>query len=157
ERGTRLDEAWERLSEEYASDDAVEIFTRYAAAFHPRTVIHSVNLQTGCSQGDWVELIMWLEADVIDHEWTEHQAWGVPLNVRRARATEQAYNCLKAHCEEFEQAATGEAYGVALHEVTMTQVGKLELGRPVEVIFYLELPDDECRGYIGLDHAVEAA
>src|SRR5699024_11434497 len=75
-RGTRLDEAWERLSEEFDPNDAAEMFTRYANIFHPRTVIHSVNLQTGCSQGDWVELIMWLEADVIDHEWTEHQAWG---------------------------------------------------------------------------------
>src|SRR5699024_1307718 len=45
ERGTRLDEAWERLSEEFDPNDAVEVFTRYANIFHPRTVIHSVNLQ----------------------------------------------------------------------------------------------------------------
>ena len=160
ERGTRLDRAWDRFSEEYASDDAVEIFTRYAAVFHPRTVIHHVNLQTGCSQGDWVELIMWLEADVIDHEWTEHQAWGVPLNVRRARAIEQAYNCLKAHCEEFEQAATGEAYGIALHEldVHVSYDGDpLDGSNDHTISFELGSPEDECWGYIGHDHAVESA
>ena len=160
ERGTRLDKAWDRFSEEYASDDAVEIFTRYAAAFHPRTVIHHVNLNTGCSQGDWVELIMWLEADVIDKEWTNHQARDMPLNVRQAKATEYAYNFLTAHCEEFEQAATGEAYGVALHEliVNISYDGDpVDDGNAHTIRFDLGLPEDECWGYIGRDYAVEAA
>ncbi len=157
ERGTQLDEAWDRFAEEYAPDDAVEIFTRYAAAFHPRTVIHTVNLQTGCSQGDWVELIMWLEADVIDDQWTRFQARDMPLIVRQARATEQAYNCLKGHCEEFEQAATGEAYGIALHEITMSYVDGLELEERVEVIFELGSPEDERWGLLGREYAAEEA
>ena len=160
ERRTRLDEAWERLSEEFDPNDAVEMFTRYANIFHPRTVIHHVNLSTGCSQGDWVELIMWLEADVIDNQWTHYQARDMPLNVRRARAIEQAYNCLKAHCEEFEQAATGEAYGIALHELDISVSYD---GDPVDgsndhtISFELGSPEDECWGYIGHDHAVESA
>ena len=160
ERGTRLDEAWDRFSEEYDHDDAVEIFTRYAAAFHPRTVIHPVNLSTGCSQGDWVELIMWLEADVIDNQWTHYQARDMPLNVRQARATEQAYNCLKGHCEEFEKAATGEAYGIALHEldVHVSYDGDpLDGGNDHTISFELGLPEDECCGYIGDGYATEAA
>ena len=160
ERGTRLDEAWDRFSEEYDSDDAVEIFTRYAAAFHPRTVIHHVNLTTGCSQGDWVELIMWLEADVIDGQWTRYQALDMPLNVRQAKATEYAYNCLTAHCEEFEQAATGEAYGIALHglDISVSYDGDQVVGGNAHTInFELGVAEDECWGYIGRDYAVEAA
>src|SRR5699024_531679 len=160
ERVTRLDKAWDRLSGEFAPNDAVGVFTRYANICHPRTVIHHVNLTTGCSQGDWVELIMWLEADVIDHEWTEHQAWGVPLNVRRARATEYAYNCLTAHCEEFEQAATGEAYGIALHEldISVSYDGDPAGGsNDHTIIFELGSPEDECWGHIGREYAVESA
>ena len=161
ERGTRLEEAWSKFEHEFHADDAVEVFTRYAAAFHPRTVIHHVNLSTGCSQGDWVELIMWLEADVIDSQWTKYMARDMPLIVRQAKATEYAYNFLTAHCEEFEQAATGEAYGIALHEL---DVHVSYDGDPLDsggndhtISFELGLPEDECWGYIGRDYAVEAA
>ena len=157
ERGTRLEEAWERFSKEFHADDAVELFTRYANIFHPRTVTHHVNLTTGCSQGDWVELILWLEADEIDRQWTTYQARDMPLIVRQAKATEYAYECLKGHCEEFEKACTGDAYGIALHEITVNLVDELKLGECMEVIFELGEPDDECWGYIGHEYAVEAA
>ena len=156
-RETRMEEAWERFSEEFRTDDAVELFIRYARIFHPRAVVYHKTLRTGYSQGDWVELILWLEADEIDRQWTAYQARDMPLVVRQAKATEYAYECLKGHCEEFEKACTGDAYGIALHEITVTSIDELKLGECVEVIFELGEPDDECWGYIGYEYAVEAA
>ena len=155
---SRLDEAWQRFALEFDPDEAREVFARYAAVFRPGVVVYSVNMQTGCSQGDWVDLILWLDESEIDKNWTEYTDPALPRNVRRAIATGQAYNCLKGICDEFEKAATGEVYVAAVHELeaNMTLNGDPLSGEHT-ISFDLGFPVEDCGGFIGHKYAASEA
>lgn len=65
-----LSAAWDRIVEDGdhstyldvdSHEEAVEVFTRYARIFHPMTPVTRRTLQTGYSQGDWVDVIGWIE------------------------------------------------------------------------------------------------
>lgn len=156
-RDGSLSAAWSRFEDEFDGDESREVFARYVNVFRPGVAVYDVDLHTGCSQGDWVNLILWMDEATIDREWTDFTDRSKPLNVRRAEALGQAYQCLKGHCKEFETAATGEAYIVSVHELDAT----VDLDTPdmigTEHSIRFELGDivDDCGGVIGADYADE--
>ena len=153
-----LSRAWDRFENEFGGDEAREVFARYVNVFRPGVAVYSVNLVNGCSQGDWVHLILWFDEATIDEKWTKYtRRHDRPLNIRRAQAIGQAFDCLKAYCDEHEAAATGEAYIVAVHE--LDAVIDLDtpdiVGTVHEIQFELGSVAEDCGGVIGDEHADE--
>lgn len=154
----RLSEAWGAYSEgrdygcgyTYDGDELVEVFERYVRVFHPGAVTYHANIATGCSQGDWAELMLWMDADAVEGEWGKY----VPT---QAHAQVRAYDCLKAYTDEFETAATGEAY--AVHEVPLILSVDIDSDGTSGTL-EIELDEvhaESCWGYAGHEHAVSAA
>ncbi|MGV2479811.1 UNVERIFIED_CONTAM: hypothetical protein IGO34_23610, partial [Salmonella enterica subsp. enterica serovar Weltevreden] len=154
-RDGHLLHAWERFANEFGANAARDIFARWAGIFHPRTVVRSVDMFTGCSQGDWVELIVWVDEETV---WQEFGHWSTrPTTATRwAEAVTKADDYIADVARAFEQAATGGAYRAEVHEVDATVSTADNLA---ETSITLERGDkcDSIGGLVGVDEARKAA
>lgn len=102
--------AWERYSDEYDTDDAIEMLERYARIFHPMTPVITTTLQTGYSQGDWVGIVSWME------EHNQDRQPGEPAYEAATRAAQQ----IRDHHEIMGAVARGQFWDVELQTPTFT-------------------------------------
>ena len=102
--------AWERYSDEYDTDDALEMLERYARIFHPMTPVITATLQTGYSQGDWVEIVSWME------EHNQDRQPGEPAYEAAARAAQQ----IRDHHDIMEAVSRGQFWTVELQTPSFT-------------------------------------
>lgn len=104
-RGT-LHDAWERFEGVAMSHaEHAELMTRYLNAFHPLTPYARRIIQTGYSQGDWVDVLAWIEPDRIIHTGNGPRAYQV------ATANHQM---IEDHFKSMQAVARGQFWDVAL-------------------------------------------